>query len=312
MLKRRLYYQAKPFIPWGIRMALRRGHARMKRRWSRDIWPILSSAGEVPSGWKGWPQGKRFAVVLTHDVERSKGLSRCESLIELERELGFRSSFNFVPEGDYSVSKELRDGLTSTGFEVGVHDLRHDGKLYDSRAGFLAQAQRINHYLNEWNAVGFRSGFMHHNLEWLLDLNVRYDASTFDTDPFEPQSDGAKTIFPFWVNGRRGRPGYVELPYTLAQDSTVFLVFKETNIDVWTRKLDWVAERGGMALVNTHPDYMAFHRLKKTSDEYPVRFYQELLQYVKEKYRGLYWPALPREVVEHFASWKRHEAGGGQ
>ena len=61
--------------------------------------------------------------------------------------------------------------------------------------------------MREWNAVGFRSGFMHHNLDWLHDLEVSYDSSTFDTDPFEPQPDGANTIFPFWVPGPNG--GYV-------------------------------------------------------------------------------------------------------
>jgi len=25
---------------------------------------------------------------------------------------------------------------------------------------------------------------MHHNLEWIGELNVKYDLSTFDTDPF--------------------------------------------------------------------------------------------------------------------------------
>ncbi len=37
------------------------------------------------------------------------------------------------------------------------------------------------------------------NLDWLHDLDVQYDASTFDTDPFEPQPDGRHTMFPFRV-----------------------------------------------------------------------------------------------------------------
>lgn len=49
-------------------------------------------------------------------------------------------------------------------------------------------------------AVGFRSGFMLRQLDWLHDLNVLYDTSTFDTDPFEPQPEGSRTIFPFHVN----------------------------------------------------------------------------------------------------------------
>jgi len=298
MLKRRVYYELKPHIPRLIRMILRRWHAKIKRWSCGDIWPILDSAGRLPEGWKGWPDGNRFALVLTHDVERTKGLQRCQELMELEMKLGYRSSFNFVPEGDYTVPKELRDTLSANGFEVGVHDLRHDGRLYYSRKDFVANAQRINDYLKEWKAVGFRSGFMHHNLEWLQDLDVLYDSSTFDTDPFEPQPDGVNTIFPFWVSGQNGRRGYLELPYTLSQDSTLFLVFEETNIDIWKRKLDWIAERGGMVLLNTHPDYMTF-RGKRLRDQYPVRYYQELLEYSKPNYEGLFWSALPRELAEY-------------
>ena len=49
---------------------------------------------------------------------------------------------------------------------------------------FAEKAERINEYLKNWGAVGFRSGFMLHNLDWLGDLNALYDASTFDTDVF--------------------------------------------------------------------------------------------------------------------------------
>jgi len=55
-------------------------------------------------------------------------------------------------------------------------------------------AMRVN-----GEASGFRSGFMLRNLDWFAYLDVQYDASTFDTDPFEPQPDGGHTIFPFWV-----------------------------------------------------------------------------------------------------------------
>src|SRR5204862_352654 len=159
------------------------------------------------------------------------GLDRCGALAELESSLGFRSSFNFVPEGEYEAPLSLRRALDEGGFEVGVHDLHHDGKLYRSRSDFRKHAATINEYLKSWNAVGFRSAFMLHNLQWLHDLNVLYDASTFDTDPFEPQPDGVNTIFPMWVERKvnGGGPsarchGYVELPYTLVQDSTVFLL----------------------------------------------------------------------------------------
>lgn len=298
MKTNRFYYHVKPFIPWRLRMAMRRALARRKVQAYKDVWPIDHVAARKPDGWEGWPDRKQFAVVLTHDIEGPKGLDRCRQLMELEAKRGFRSSFNFIPEGPYSVSKLLRTDLVSHGFEVGVHDLRHDGKLYSSRADFRQNAERINKYLKEWNAVGFRSGFMHHNLEWLHDVECLYDASTFDTDPFEPQPDGAETIFPFWVNGE-GKKGYVELPYTLCQDSTMFILLREQNIDIWKKKVDWVAQHGGMVLLDTHPDYINFGTQKPDANGYPCSFYSELLEYISKTYAGQYWHALPREVAAH-------------
>lgn len=220
--------------------------------------------------------------------------------MQLEIEMGFRSSFNFVPER-YQVSSELRDDLVENGFEIGVHGLKHDGKLFLSREKFRQNAMRINQYLKEWKSVGFVSPSMHRNLDWMHDLDIEYDASTFDTDPFEPQPRGMETIFPFTIHGTNGRTGYVELPYTLPQDFTLFVLMKERNIDIWRRKLDWIAERGGMALVITHPDYMNGDSRKCAIDEYPMEFYRELLHYVRAKHGGQYWQPLPKRIARF---WK--------
>jgi glycosyltransferase involved in cell wall biosynthesis len=298
MFLNRIYYLLKPVIPWRVRVELRRWRANRRRKAFADVWPIDPKAGSAPLGWPGWPDGKRFAVILTHDVEGSKGLSRVEQLMNLEQKHGFRSCFNFVPEGEYRVSDTLRERLNDAGFEVGIHGLEHDGKLYSSQATFAAKASRIREYRQQWNASGFRSPLMQHKLGWLHALGVEYDASTFDTDPFEPEPDGMGTVFPFWVSGPDGG-GYVELPYTLVQDFTLFSVLREGSIDIWKRKIDWIVAHGGMVLLNTHPDYMCFNG-KRGRDEFPVAHYEELLRYVKEKYEGLYWAALPREVAQSY------------
>jgi glycosyltransferase involved in cell wall biosynthesis len=262
----------------------------------RETWPILPGSERPPQGWPGWPENKKFAFVLTHDVEGESGVAKCLQLMEVEKKWGFRSSFNFIPEGEYRVSKALRDELTANGFEVGVHDLNHDGKLYQSREGFVRKAARINGYLKEWGAVGFRSGFMLHNLEWLEDLDALYDASTFDTDPFEPQPDAAETIYPFWKAGANGR-GYVELPYTLAQDSTLYLLMGERAPAIWMQKAAWVVEQGGMVLLNLHPDYLAFSGESPTFRTFPVSIYEDFLKHIREKFDKLMWHGLPREIA---------------
>ena len=287
LVRNTLYYRVKPWLPLFLRLTLRRWLARWKRPHVGNVWPIMPGSEVPPYGWSGWPEGKRFAVVLTHDVEGVAGMERSLALMELEKAAGFRSSFNFVPEGICAVSPEIRAKLETNGFEVGVHDLKHDGFLYQSRKCFKANAERINSYLKEWNATGFRSGFMLHNLSWVEDLNVLYDASTFDTDPFEPQPDGVETIFPFWVPGRDGR-GFVELPYTLIQDFNLFVVLQEQTIDIWTRKLDWIAAHGGMALLIVHPDYVSFAGARRSHDEFPASRYQEFLAYIKTRYAGQY------------------------
>lgn len=308
VIRNKIYYRLKPYIPERLRKALRSRFALRLHKRVGHIWPIMPYSETPPNGWPGWPEGKKFALVLTHDVEDRRGLENCRSLMELEMNLGFRSSFNFVPEGDYIVPTDLRQDLRRNGFEVAIHDLKHDGHLFDSRREFGMKAERINRYVKAWGAAGFRAGFMMHNLEWLHDLDVRYDASTFDTDPFEPQPDGARTIFPFWVSRASGpdslasasessRGGYVELPYTLPQDSTLFLLLKHKTIRIWQEKVNWIAAHGGMALVIVHPDYVSFANESGTS-HYPASLYQEFLVWVKKEYAGAYWHTVPAEVAE--------------
>ena len=237
MFLNRVFYQVKPLIPRAFQIALRRCVALRKRKLCENIWPIDRAADKKPAGWSGWPDNKHFALILTHDVDTARGQERCRNLATLENDLGFRSSFNFVPER-YTVSAKLRHDLSNNGFEVGVHGLLHDGKLYQSREIFLKRATRINRYLAEWQAVGFRSPAMHHNLDWIRDLDIKYDSSTFDTDPFEPQSGGVRTIFPFFVKKKALEGGYVELPYTLAQDFTLFVLMREKDICIWKKKAE--------------------------------------------------------------------------
>lgn len=303
---RNLYYTLKPILPRGIRIGLRQIRAGLKRKLHRHDWPICETAATPPANWPGWPDGKKFAFILTHDVEGPAGVAKCRQLMELERSMGFHSSFNFVPEGTYALPKELRDELTSNGFEIGVHDLHHDGKLFRSRKNFATDAQTINRYLKEWGAVGFRAGFMLRQLDWYHDLEIQYDASTFDTDPFEPMPDGARTIFPFWIkapvtstdsNRQSQRKGYTELPYSLPQDSTLFFILRETTPSIWLNKLDWVAQHGGMALVNVHPDYLRFPGEPARPDTFPVEHYIALLERVRSHHGAAVWHALPRDAA---------------
>jgi len=207
---------------------------------------------------------------------------------DLDASFGFRSSFNFVPER-YRLDRELMEDLINGGFEVGVHGLKHDGRDFISHSVFARRARAMNRHIAEFDAVGFRAPLTHRNPRWMQDLEIEYDSSFFDTDPFEPIAGGTMSIWPFQL----GR--FVELPYTLAQDYTVTAVLNETTPRLWLRKVDYIAANRGMALLNTHPDYL---RNPVTWNVYEG-FLREM------NLRADYHHALPRDV----ARWWRARSG---
>jgi hypothetical protein len=80
----------------------------------------------------------------------------------------------------------------------------------------------------------------------------------------------------------------------------LFILIQERNIDIWKNKLDWIADHGGMALLNIHPDYLNFDN-KQHYEEYPVRYYEEFLEYIKCKYKEPYWNVLSRDMSRFWA-----------
>jgi peptidoglycan/xylan/chitin deacetylase (PgdA/CDA1 family) len=302
---RRTYYVLKPSLPRQLTRVLRRLHGPSARasfplgwpiedRYARFqwevMWQLLVVTGQQSiSYYPLWPHGQPFAFVLTHDIETEEGQAYVRAVADLDESFGFRSSFNFVLER-YPLDHELITDLRQRGFEIGVHGLRHDGKLFNSYAEFMRRAKRINARLKELGAVGFRSPLTMRNPEWMQALEIEYDLSFFDADPYEPMPGGTMSIWPFTL----GR--FVELPYTLIQDHTLTAVLGETTPRLWLEKVDFIERYRGMVLVNTHPDYL--------SGPATWKVYADFLQAMQR--RGGYWHALPKEV----ARWWRARAAG--
>ena len=119
-------------------------------------------------------------------------------------------------------------------------------------------------------------------------LEIEYDLSFFDTDPFEPIPGGSMSIWPYYIGH------FIELPYTLVQDYTLAEVLGETTPDLWLHKVDFIEKYHGMALLNSHPDYL------RNPSSWAV--YTDFL--LEMKARDNYWHALPREV----ATWWRRRS----
>lgn len=307
-LPKRMYYFLKPVLPRALTRVLRRMYSNSEKTNSNIQWPIepryvnflwetMAQLLQVVPNHElcikpFWPGGFRYALVLTHDIESNTGQRFVRAVADLEEWFGFRSSFNFVPEG-YPVDMDLVDELRQRGFEIGIHGLTHDSKLFNSRAKFERSAKKINRYLKDLGAVGFRAPLTIRNPEWMQSLNmeIEYDLSFFDTDPFEPIPGGTMSIWPFFLGH------FVELPYTLVQDYTLTSILSETSPRIWLEKVDFIQAYRGMALVNTHPDYLR--------NETTLSIYREFLQNIKDRQES--WNALPHEA----AAWWRARTDGG-
>jgi hypothetical protein len=192
---RRLYYYVKPVVPRRLvcllrRLTQHRTRARAALNWpiedryARFLWEVmrqlLIAVGRQAVSFRFfWPEGHRFAFVLTHDVETAAGQACVRAVADLDERFGFRSSFNFVPER-YPLDHHLMQELREHGFEVGVHGLAHDGKLFSCREGFTEGAKRINRHLKELHAVGFRAELTLRHPGWMQALDIMYDLSFFD------------------------------------------------------------------------------------------------------------------------------------
>jgi peptidoglycan/xylan/chitin deacetylase (PgdA/CDA1 family) len=294
--KELLFYFVKPLVPRRLQIFFRRQIIRQKRNRFAQVWPINENAGKVPADWSGWPEKKEFAFILQHDVDTQCGHDKCRKLMDLEEKFGMRSTFYFVPER-YIVSYRLIEEIKKRGFGVGVHGLKHDGKLFLSYESFQRQARRINNYLRMWDTTGFSTPSMIRRLEWMHHLDIDYSTSTFDTDPFEPQPEPVNTIFPFIVNKTSPKRKFVEMPYTLPQDFTLFVLMQEKDASIWKKKISWIAKHGGMALLNSHPDYMNFDNRKCGREEYPLSLYKDFLCYVNTNYKDDFWHVLTSKIA---------------
>jgi len=303
----RTYYAVKGLIPSGVRAGARSYLTKAQKRRPFPRWPLetsledfkrlalrwllqVSRTGELPFIWF-WPRGKDFCLLLTHDVERSlEGNNGIDNLSSAERVLGFKSSLNVVPFR-YPVTSADIQALKAEGFEIGVHGYSHDGMLFQSWQAFKDRAGEINRLARSWGAVGFRSASTYRNPYWLNMIDFDYDSSFFDTDPYEPQPGGCLSLFPYLVGDT------VELPLTMPQDYTLFVLLKEANIKVWLTKAQEIRDRNGLICLVAHPDE------GYVGDADKVRHYVEFLEFLDGDDRM--WNPYPREAARW---WRARDA----
>jgi hypothetical protein len=245
---------------------------------------------KVPFIWF-WPDNFSSCAIITHDVEDAPGRDFCGQLMDLDESFGFHSSFQVIPETRYPVPKSYLDHIVSRGFEVNVHDLKHDGRLFADHEEFLRRAGCINNYAREYGAQGFRSGILYRNADWFDAFEFSYDMSLPNVAHLDPQRGGCCTVMPFFIGK------IIELPVTCTQDYTLFQILGDYSIELWKKQIALVREQFGLINVIVHPDYIIEQRARDT--------YKALLGHLAElRAKGFIWTPLPREV----AAWWRQRS----
>lgn len=290
----KLYYRVvRPLLPGYLKHWLQNQYTKNIHCNSNFIFAdLVEELKSNPVVWSPfiknlYPEAKKSAIVLTHDVETQAGFDYIPKVIDLEKKYGFRGSWNIVP-AKYRLHNDILKYITETGNEIGIHGYHHDGRLYYSPAVFSHRAKLINLEIKKFGAKGFRSPLVHRNLKWLQQLDIEYDASCFDYDPYQPFPGGSGSIWPF-IAGK-----FVELPYTVPQDHVLFYTLKKKNIDIWIEKTKWLTDNNGMILTLTHPDYL--------KEKNHLDLYETYLNYLSGFQDT--WHGLPAEL----ARWVKNKA----
>jgi len=307
------YRLLRPALPLNIRKHLQRLYLRGWDRLPFPSWPVdrtvdniaekllalalkAHAVDRIPFIWF-WPEGARSCAILTHDVETLRGRNFCSRLMDLDDSVGIKSSFQIVPEQRYPVPTSFLNSIRERGFEINVHDLNHDGLLFADREVFLRRAERINRYGQEFAAVGFRSGALYRNHEWLEALDFSYDMSIPNVAHLDPQRGGCCTVLPFFIGNM------LELPLTTTQDYSLFHILNNYSIDLWKEQIALITEKHGLVSFIVHPDYVIQKRARET--------YQELLGCLAQlRGDGVLWIPLPREVDQWWRERSRMKIVG--
>jgi len=306
-LVRRLYYLVRPQLGVSFRKRLQRLWLIGWEKMRFPVWPVDRTVDQllekllvlsmkahrverIPFIWF-WPDGQKSCLIMTHDVEGPSGVDFCPSLMDIDDSFGVKSSFQIIPEERYAVSPALLDRIRERGFEINVHDLNHDGHLYDSREEFLRRVLRINKYAKEYGARGFRAGVLYRRTDWYGAYDFSYDMSVPNVGHMDPQFGGCCTVMPYFIGN------VLEIPLTTIQDYTLFNIFSDYSLERWQRQIKLITENHGLLSFIVHPDYLLERRARDS--------YAGLLAHLSRlRAEGEVWMALPKEVD----AWWRERA----
>ena len=293
-------------VPPRVRRVVRDGLVALRRRRGAvfPAWPIEPSVEVARHAWlrarqlaepgtearPWWPDGKRFVLVLTHDIDSSGGQRVAGELAALEEERGLRSC-SYVVGQDWPVDHGRLEALRACGHELGLHDAHHDNRgPFLERGALEARLDGCAELVERHGMTGFRSPSMLRTDALYAALSGRfaYDSSMPDTGLL-PEPNGCATVFPIACGG------VPVLPLTLPPDGQLrsLGLAPDEVVGRWIAKTEWIARAGGVAMLLTHPE-PGF-----TAEPEMQRAYARFLDWAAA--RDDAWHALPSEVAARWA-----------
>lgn len=294
-----VYYAVRPLLPVAVRKHLQQIRLANWSQLRFPHWPVdrtvdglmeqllllamrAQNVDQIPFIWF-WPEGASSCAVMTHDVETAAGVELCRMLMDMNESFGISASFQVIPEERYQVTQTYLDSLRERGFEVAVHDLNHDGRLFHDRKCFSERVAKINAYGKQFRTTGFRAGVLYRNQMWYDLLDFEYDMSVPNVAHLDPQRGGCCTVMPYFVGK------VLEIPVTMTQDYSLFHILKDYSTTLWEQQIELIMEKHGLINMIAHPDYLTGDRERN--------LYQALLAHLSRlRQQRQLWITTPGEV----------------
>lgn len=265
-------------LPYAVRkLAFRALHSiRSIRRRRRAVFP---SAGESAVDiWRHlirtlveersertaepmWPGGKRFAAIVSGDIDTEYCLNTTGALDGFRTALdaaGMRSAWMVV--GKLAAKgRTILDELHREGHEIGYHGLHHDHRLAFLPPDRMAnRMQAASGLVERYGATGFRSpnylrtDTLFHAVDSVLTYDMSMHEAVAKTSGLSPRQEGCATCFPFTIAGT----GVTEIPISVPEDWELELsgLTADQACDRQMAAITRIRARGGVANICIHPE----------------------------------------------------------
>lgn len=269
----------------------------------RKLCMALASGGPVRP-LPLWPEQRRAAVTLTHDVDTSWILEPrqrplLDEILESETGLGYRGAWYVTANQlDRARHGPAVDAILEADHEIGAHGWNHDAKLdFLSASRQRRRLERARQRFAGLDAPGIRTPWYCRGpqLVELLGEQFSYSSSVPNASAFfsSRSNSGCCTVFPY-----RPAADLLELPLTLPPDTA-----GEPGplYELLERLADRVIELGGVVVITLHP------QPHQSANEAGLRAYAGFLRSLAERRGGELWQATPSQIVDRY----REALGGG-